>query len=168
MIILAGTKQSSNQLPCWTSVLTQAFMAMLLTHYERKNTMASKPKKATKVKKSVKSKAAVKPKASNKTKATQPKKKAAPKPASKPKTDEQYSKNVTKTLNVMAALNSPNGVTIDEITKMTGWLPHTARAHMSGIRKRLREKEEGTQIVKYTRDGKTMYKIENLENDKTE
>ena len=107
--------------------------------------MASKPKKTVKAKKSVKSKA-----------------------AAKPKTDEQYSKNVTKTLNVMAALNSPNGVTIDEITKMTGWLPHTARAHMSGIRKRLREKDEGTQIVKYTRDGKTMYKIEKLQSDKAE
>lgn len=130
--------------------------------------MASKPKKAVKAKKSVKSKAATKPKTPSKAKATKPKKAAAAKSASKPKSDEQYSKNVTKTLNVMAALNSPDGVTIDEITKMTGWLPHTARAHMSGIRKRLREKNEGVQIVKYTRDGKTMYRIESLKDDKTE
>lgn len=128
--------------------------------------MASKPKKATKAKKSVKSKASAKPKTPSKAKAAPPKKAAVSKPVSKSKSDEQYSKNVTKTLNVMAALNSPNGVTIDEITKMTGWLPHTARAHMSGIRKRLREKDEGTQIVKYTRDGKTMYKIEKLQGDK--
>lgn len=130
--------------------------------------MASKPKKAVKAKKSVKSKAAAKPKTPSKAKAATPKKAAASKSASKPKSDGQYSKNVTKTLNVMAALNSPDGVTIDEITKMTGWLPHTARAHMSGIRKRLRDKNEGTQIVKYTRDGKTMYKIENLQSDKAE
>ncbi len=130
--------------------------------------MASKSKKTVKAKKSVKSKAAAKPKTPGKVKAATPKKAVAPKSASKPKSDEQYSKNVTKTLNVMAALNSPDGVTIDEITKMTGWLPHTARAHMSGIRKRLREKDEGAQIVKYTRDGKTMYKIENIKNHKAE
>jgi len=117
--------------------------------------MASKSKKTTKPKKPGKPKAASKSKAAGKPKAA-----AKPKAEKKPKPDTLSSKNVTKTLNVMAALKSAKGVTIDELTEMTGWLPHTARAYLSGVRKKLREKNDGTQIVKYTRDGKTMYKLE--------
>jgi hypothetical protein len=46
---------------------------------------------------------------------------------------------------------------------MTGWKPHSARGFLSNIRKKIKEKGEDSQIAKYTRDGKTMYKLETLE-----
>ena len=56
-----------------------------------------------------------------------------------------------------------DGVTIDELIEMTGWQPHSARGFLSNIRKKLKEKGEDSQIAKYTRDGKTMYKLEAIE-----
>jgi len=83
------------------------------------------------------------------------------------KTEEQtqkpLSKRMTKTLQVMEALGREEGVTIDELTKMTGWQTHSARGFLSNMRKKLKEKGEDSQIVKHTRDGKTMYKLETLE-----
>jgi len=70
---------------------------------------------------------------------------------------------MTKTLQVMEALGREEGVTIDELTKMTDWQPHSARGFLSNMRKKLKEKGEDSQIVKYTSDGKTMYKLEALE-----
>jgi len=42
----------------------------------------------------------------------------------------------TKISEVIAALERPSGATIDEIVAATGWLPHTARAALTGLRKR--------------------------------
>lgn len=78
-------------------------------------------------------------------------------------TQKPLSKSMTKTLQVMEALGREEGVTIEELTKMTGWQPHSARGFLSNMRKKLKEKGEDSQIVKYTRDGKTMYKLEALE-----
>lgn len=83
------------------------------------------------------------------------------------KTEEQIqkplSKRMTKTLQVMEALGREEGVSLDELTKMTGWQMHSARGFLSNMRKKLKEKGEGSQIVKHTRDGKAIYKLEPLE-----
>ena len=42
----------------------------------------------------------------------------------------------TKISEVVAALETDAGATIDEIVASTGWLPHTARAALTGLRKR--------------------------------
>jgi hypothetical protein len=37
---------------------------------------------------------------------------------------------------VLGTLSSDKGATLDELTRATGWLPHTARAALTGLRKR--------------------------------
>jgi hypothetical protein len=37
---------------------------------------------------------------------------------------------------VLGTLSSDRGATLDELTRATGWLPHTARAALTGLRKR--------------------------------
>ena len=91
------------------------------------------------------------------------KKNKTPKPAAKKTSAKPLSERMNKTLQVMEALGRDDGVTIDELTKMTGWQPHSARGFLSNMRKKLKEKGEDSQIVKDTRDGKTMYKLEPLE-----
>jgi len=43
---------------------------------------------------------------------------------------------VTRPAEVIAMLQRDEGVTIEDLTAATGWLPHTARAAMTGLRKR--------------------------------
>lgn len=78
-------------------------------------------------------------------------------------TQKPLSKRMTKTLQVMEALGREEGASLDELTKMTGWKAHSARGFLSNMRKKLKTTGEDSQIVKYTRDGKTMYKLEALE-----
>ena len=94
------------------------------------------------------------------------KKTKIPKPAAKKTPTKPLSERMNKTLQVMDALGRDDGVTIDELIEMTGWQPHSARGFLSNVRKKLKEKGEDSQIVKYTRDGKTMYKLEPLEKPK--
>lgn len=42
----------------------------------------------------------------------------------------------TKIAMVIAMLERKEGATLDEMTEATGWLPHTARAAMTGLRKK--------------------------------
>jgi len=42
----------------------------------------------------------------------------------------------SKIAGVIARLSQPNGATIDELIGATGWLPHTTRAALTGLRKR--------------------------------
>lgn len=54
----------------------------------------------------------------------------------------------------MALLQRPDGASIDDLTAMTGWLPHTTRAALTGLRKR------GITIERSKRaDGTTAYRI---------
>ena len=46
------------------------------------------------------------------------------------------SKTTTKTDKVVALLKRKHGASIEELTKATGWLPHTTRAAMTGLRKK--------------------------------
>ncbi|UAK25270.1 DUF3489 domain-containing protein [Sphingomonas nostoxanthinifaciens] len=45
-------------------------------------------------------------------------------------------KSGTKTGQVLAMLTRTDGATLDELVAATGWLPHTTRAALSGLRKK--------------------------------
>jgi hypothetical protein len=60
----------------------------------------------------------------------------------------------TKLAGVIALLERENGASIDELIAATGWLAHTTRAAMTGLRKR------GHVVDKAKReDGATVYRI---------
>lgn len=42
----------------------------------------------------------------------------------------------SKIANVVAMLRQPEGVTLGELVEATGWLPHTTRAALTGLRKK--------------------------------
>ncbi|MGJ3627123.1 DUF3489 domain-containing protein [Sphingomonas sp. MMS24-JH45] len=69
---------------------------------------------------------------------------AAPKPA----------KSATKTDAVLALLRRAEGATLADLIAATGWLPHTTRAALTGLRKK------GHVPVKGKREGVTCYGIE--------
>ena len=54
---------------------------------------------------------------------------------------------------VIALLKREGGASLDEITKATGWLPHSARAVLTGFRKK------GFTIEKAKVDGVTRWSI---------
>ncbi len=62
----------------------------------------------------------------------------------------------SKLSQVILMLSQECGITIDEISKAMGWLPHTTRATLTGLRKR------GLQIIRLTREGErgSSYRIE--------
>jgi hypothetical protein len=66
----------------------------------------------------------------------------APKPI---RTDSKQAK-------VLELLRREKGASVAELQEATGWLPHTTRAALTGIRKR------GTELVKSKVDGITRYK----------
>ncbi len=59
----------------------------------------------------------------------------------------------TKSASVLAMLGRDDGATLAELTAATGWLPHTTRAALTGIRKK------GHAIVRTVRDGTSYYRI---------
>ncbi len=61
---------------------------------------------------------------------------------------------VTKASTVVALLSQPTGATLPELITATGWLPHTTRAALTGLRRR------GHIIVRCSRDGATCYRID--------
>ena len=58
-----------------------------------------------------------------------------------------------KTTAVIALLTRPDGATLAELIAATGWLPHTTRAALTGLRKR------GHDIERFKRDDATCYRI---------
>ena len=58
-----------------------------------------------------------------------------------------------KTTTVVALLTRPDGATLAELIAATGWLPHTTRAALTGLRKR------GHEIERFNRDDATCYRI---------
>ena len=62
-------------------------------------------------------------------------------------------KKTTKTDNVVALRKRKQGATLDELVKATGWLPHTTRAAMTGLRKK------GHAIERVSVDGVSRYSI---------
>ena len=62
-------------------------------------------------------------------------------------------KKPTKAATVLALLTQAHGATLPELIAATGWLPHTTRAALTGLRKK------GHDIVRSKRDGATCYRI---------
>ena len=52
-------------------------------------------------------------------------------------------KRATKNDKVIALLTRKNGATLEDLVAATGWLPHTARAAMTGLRKKGHPVERG-------------------------
>lgn len=59
----------------------------------------------------------------------------------------------TKIGKVIALLQRDEGTTLDEIVQATGWQPHSARAALTGLKKK------GHVIEKDKRDDRTCYRI---------
>lgn len=79
-------------------------------------------------------------------------------PASNAKTEAQpeptkLTPATSKISQVIAHLERPGGATLAELVEATGWLPHTARAALTGLRKKRHV------ITKGDRDGVTAYQI---------
>jgi hypothetical protein len=60
----------------------------------------------------------------------------------------------TKSETVLDLLRRDQGATLPDLIAATGWLPHTTRAALTGLRKK------GHAIAKAKRDGVTCYKID--------
>ncbi|AUW59019.1 hypothetical protein C1T17_13865 [Sphingobium sp. SCG-1] len=60
----------------------------------------------------------------------------------------------TKTSDVLELLRRESGATLDELTAVTGWLPHTTRAALTGLRKK------GHAIVRGKRDEVSCYTLD--------
>ena len=59
----------------------------------------------------------------------------------------------SKTATILALLRREQGATLSELIAATGWLPHTTRAALTGLRKK------GHVLDKVKRDGATCYRI---------
>ena len=62
-------------------------------------------------------------------------------------------KRVTKTDQLLALLRRPDGASIEEMAETLGWLPHTARAALTGLKKK------GHDIVRDKAGSVTVYKV---------
>jgi DNA-binding IclR family transcriptional regulator len=67
---------------------------------------------------------------------------------------EAAAPRVTKASLLLNLLRRENGATLAELVDATGWLPHTTRAALTGLRKK------GHVLDKSTRDNVTCYRIE--------
>ena len=61
---------------------------------------------------------------------------------------------VKKSNLVIGLLQRPGGATLEEMIAATGWLPHTTRAALTGLRKK------GHQVTSEKADGVRRYRIE--------
>jgi predicted ArsR family transcriptional regulator len=62
-------------------------------------------------------------------------------------------KRVTKTDKLIALLRRPDGASIEEMVEALGWLPHTARAALTGLKKK------GHEVVRDKAGSVTVYKV---------
>lgn len=74
-------------------------------------------------------------------------------PALQPGTFVSAPTRVTKSAMVLALLGRDKGATLAELIAATGWLPHTTRATLTGLRKK------GHSITRGKRDGTTCYSV---------
>lgn len=65
----------------------------------------------------------------------------------------QSAERVTKASTVLSLLQRDRGATLAELIDATGWLPHTTRAALTGLRKK------GHTVVRGKRGGETCYTI---------
>jgi hypothetical protein len=70
---------------------------------------------------------------------TKPAAKRPRKMAREPKggvTDQTKPRRQSKAEQVLHMLQSPEGATLEQLVAMTGWLPHTTRASLTGLRRK--------------------------------
>jgi hypothetical protein len=60
----------------------------------------------------------------------------------------------TKAARLIELLSRKEGARLDDMIEATGWLPHTARAALTGLRKK------GHNVVREQKDGTSIYRIE--------
>ena len=72
---------------------------------------------------------------------------------SKPATQKTAEARETKIGKVIALLERKDGATLDEMVEATGWLPHTVRAALTGLKKK------GHTIKRDKRGNATCYRI---------
>jgi hypothetical protein len=65
-----------------------------------------------------------------------------------------YPKRTTKAGQIVTMLISARGATIDELIAATGWLPHTTRSALTGLKKK------GHIVTSEKLDGVRRYRIE--------
>ena len=58
----------------------------------------------------------------------------------------------SKTAKLIALLTRPEGATLDQMVKTTGWLPHTSRAALTGLKKK------GYEVTSVKADGVRTYR----------
>lgn len=58
----------------------------------------------------------------------------------------------SKTAQVIALLTRPEGATLDQMVEATGWLPHTTRAALTGLKKK------GHEVTSAKVDGVRVYR----------
>ena len=73
--------------------------------------------------------------------------------AAKPTAQSAKSEPNTKTQQVIHLLSSVGGATLDEMSALAGWLPHSTRSFMTGLKKK------GHVIDSDKVDGKRRYRI---------
>ena len=59
----------------------------------------------------------------------------------------------SKTSTILGMLQREGGTTLEEMVQATGWLPHTTRAALTGLRKK------GQDVIRSKVDGETRYAI---------
>jgi hypothetical protein len=72
-----------------------------------------------------------------------------------PKAPPQLNQGGTKQARVIALLARDTGATLDELIAATGWLPHTTRAALTGLRHKgfvldRSKREDGTTVYRVT------------------
>lgn len=72
---------------------------------------------------------------------------------SKTKTSTESAKPKRKSDSVLSLLRRAGGASLQEITEATGWLPHSARAVLTGFRK------QGYRLGKTKVEGVTRYAV---------
>lgn len=72
---------------------------------------------------------------------------------SQPSTTSKERAAQTKIGKVIALLMREDGATLDEMVQTTGWLPHTTRAALTGLKKK------SYAIERSQRDGASVYRI---------
>ena len=87
-----------------------------------------------------------------KTATTAPKPAAAPPVTAEPEAAKP-ARGATRNA-AIALLRRQEGATMAELTAATGWLPHSTRAILSGLRK------QGLSVTRSKRDSESCYKIE--------
>lgn len=85
-----------------------------------------------------------------------PTKRKAKQQEAKPATAEvptNSSPPLSKTAQVLSLLSRPEGATLQQMVEATGWLPHTTRASLTGLKKK------GHEVISVKADGVRTYRV---------